>query len=480
MVFAQIKDLTINGDNVSYDKVKQIVEASGSVEVLYRDVKINGNHILYDTAHDTAHAEGGFVIDYEGITMEGLTLNYAVENKTGSASDVVFTYKGIELSGGKIDFASELFKLKDASFTTCSLLPPHYHVTARDINFYPNYGWMVAYWGFFWVGGVPLVPMPTYIYDMLADEKNQPPFPEIGSNDEDGMFINEKLAWHLKRELSGTYTLSWAAKKGGGLGVSSDYIANDVNRGNARLSWNGVDHFQGGITHHYYFGPTVSALRENKFSILPLNKVKQYEIEAILSSRERINYQKISYLPRIDWRGKKMLFVRQDIQLDADIFAAKVEEEGNTELMEGAANLTLNWDLPEIAIGDPTPFLSLDNRYYSCGTSWERYLGGIEIRKKLHPTVSFGLSYAHFFSVLGQSPFNFEMYRFRAADRIVSDVNFVVGETGISLLASYFTDNWQPEDIDGALFFRMHCYNLMAKYRSMRREFQVGFTLVEE
>ena len=73
----------------------------------------------------------------------------------------------------------------NASFTTCDLPQPHYRVTASDILLYPQYGWMVAYWGYLLAGAVPIVPMPTYIYDFEAAEKaqkNLPPFPEVGDN----------------------------------------------------------------------------------------------------------------------------------------------------------------------------------------------------------------------------------------------------------------------------------------------------------
>ena len=69
------------------------------------------------------------------------------------------------------------------------------------------------------------------------------------------------------------------------------------------------------------------------------------------------------------------------------------------------------------------------------------------------------------------------MYRFNPSDRLTSDLFFMVGETGVGVSTSYFVETWEPEDIDYSLFFRMHCYNLMVTYRSLRREFALGFSL---
>ncbi|MEE8638651.1 MAG: hypothetical protein V3T21_06415, partial [Candidatus Margulisiibacteriota bacterium] len=91
---------------------------------------------------------------------------------------------------------------------------------------------------------------------------------------------------------------------------------------------------------------------------------------------------------------------------------------------------------------------------------------------------SLGLGYLHYFMARGGSPFNFEMYRFSSSDRLMSDLFFVLGETGVGISTSHFIDTWQQEDLDYALYFRMHCYNLMLKYRSLRREFQLGFSLL--
>ncbi|KPJ65795.1 hypothetical protein AMJ44_09425 [candidate division WOR-1 bacterium DG_54_3] len=479
-VFAQEEDLIINANNLSYDKERNLMEAEGSVEVVYKDVTVRGNYILYNTETERIQAEKGFLLNYGDISIEGQSLDYEIKNKTGKASEVRFGYQGIELSGQEIELETEKFNLKNASFTTCDLEEPHYHVTAREIIFYPEYGWMVAYWGYFWLGRFPLVPMPTYIYDLRAEEKaqrNLPPFPEVGSNDEDGTYINERLAWHISRELSGTYSISYADKKGLGGGAEANYILAEDSRGNVRLYGNAKDNLWGGITHWLSFGEEIE--EESPYiAFFAPPKYRRYELETTLSHRERINYQRVSYYPNLVLRSRKGWILRKEARYDAELMAGMVKEEDNVELARGGGNFVFYCDLPEIALGDMTPSVSLDSRFYSNGGKWIKTTGGVDLRKSFSENLSLGLGYLHYFSVEGQSPFNFEMYRFNATDRFTSDLFFVVGETGVGFSASYFVDTWEPEDLDYSLFFRLHCYNLVVKYRSLRREFELGFSLV--
>ena len=76
--YAQNKDLVINADNVSYLKDSNLVEASGSVEVIHKDVIIHGNHVIYNTASEEIYADHGFDLWFSGMTIEGRALDYKI------------------------------------------------------------------------------------------------------------------------------------------------------------------------------------------------------------------------------------------------------------------------------------------------------------------------------------------------------------------------------------------------------------------
>ena len=478
--FAQDKDLIINADNVSYHQEKNIVEAEGSVEVIYQEVTIHGKHVLYNTISDEVFADGGFSLAYSGISIEGDSLEYYIKEKEGNASQIDFNLGNINLKGEKIQFGKDKFKLQEASFTTCNLEQAHYRLTASEITVYPDYGWMVAYWGYFWMNGVPVVPVPTYIYDLYAEEKgrkNLPPFPEISSNDEDGTYVRQRMVWHLKRELSGTYSLDYATKKGVGAGFDLDYIINESSIGNLRCKGNFVDGLGGGITHRLFFGGEIEDKRTTPLSFFTLPKSQQYELVATLSSRERINYEKVSYYPNLELKMRKTELFIPVLKYEAEAVLGMVGEENSLNLGRGGGKLGVYWEIPEQVIGFITPSFSQDLLFYSNGGLWEKTSAGLNVQKVFLNNILMGMEYLHYFRVNGLSPFNYEMYRFSSADRLKTNIFFLLGDTGVGFDTAYYLDTWQPEDIDYSLYFKMHCYNLLAKYRSLRGEFQLGFSL---
>jgi|GEM_PF-660768 hypothetical protein len=480
-VLAEDKDLIINANNLSYDRDNKIVTASGSVEIIYRDVTVHGRELTYNSNLNRVWADRGFTLCYGEISIEGKGLDYNIKVKGGQATDVTFKYQGVELSGKTIALSLESFDLKNATFSTCDLFAPHYRVTASEILLYPDYGWLVAYWGFFWLGPVPVVPMPTYIYDLKAAEKakqNLPPFPEIGRNDEDGTFVNERLAWHLRRELSGTYSLTYAAKKGFGGGVSADYLLNEDSQGNTRLDYNPTNKFYGGVTHSWMFGPGIEPkILPGTFSFGELHKQKQYRLDTTVSYHERINYQRISFYPDLRLRSWRSPIFRNDVSYDYELAAGQVAEQNNTKLARGSGKFNLYWAIPIGFGGEITPSLGTDQNYYSNNTNWLKNYASLEWNKTLTSQALLGLNYLHYFSINGTSPFLYELYHYRPADKLTGRLKTLLGETGLGLNLSYFLDTWQPEDIDYSLTFRMHCYDLQVLYRSLRNEFSLGFSL---
>jgi hypothetical protein len=474
---AQLKDLTINADKVSYEREKNRVEATGSVEVNYKDILLTGNHLIYNTSTETFHADRGFTFLYGGMTFEGETLDYELNTRSGTAEKTSFLYHGVYLGGKELSFNSEKFDLKNAYFSTCDLSQPHYHVTASDILLYPRDRWMVAYWGLFWLGRVPVVVMPTYIYDFTGTARAQTPFPDFGSNSDDGSYLTETLAWNLRRELNGTYSLSYFSNKGLGLGATSNYILNDQNKGDIRLNWNSKDNFCGGLTHVLSFGEQASAPAKMPLDFTLAPSLSQYELQMTVSSRERINYQRVSFLPDLRLLSRGGSLIRPEAKYDYELNAGIVAEENNTRLKRGGGKLRLYGDFPETAYGYISPSIMWDSLYYSNGAKWVKPSVGLDVTKNFSKDLGLQLDYTHFLYFDGASPFNYEMYRYRAADTLGGDLLLKIGETRAKIAAVYYLDNWSPQDIDYTLFFIFHCYNLEVTYRSLRSEFLLGFSL---
>ncbi|MBU1617836.1 MAG: hypothetical protein KKF06_08715 [Candidatus Margulisbacteria bacterium] len=508
-LYAQPNDFIVNADNISYAKGSQKVDASSSVEVTYKDIRLTGNTLHYDVSaetvemrgsvevfykeiylkagkifyqatRETINAENNVYFLYEGISIEGDSLAYNLLTKTGQARNITFNFREVDLTGREVSFSPDTFDLRQATLTTCDFPSPHYHVSAGEIIFYPRNKWLVAYWGYFWLGQFPIVPMPTYIYDLSAQErgnKNLPPFPQIGANEEDGTYINETMAWHLNRSLSGAYSLGYAERKGLQLGLNANYLLDDSNKGNIRLNSNGNDGRSGGITHTYSFGEYSTENSQLSFGLFTEPAEYRYSLETTVSYRERINYQRVSFLPNLRFYSRGFPILRSAARADLDLSTGIVNEENNQKLGRNSVNLRISGDLPASALGDIVPSLIYDCSYYAGQGRWEKPSLQLELIKKINPRLAFNAGLSHYFFVNGTSPFNYELYRFRPSDRLLASAQFDLDRTAAKIAASYFLDDWTPEDIDYTLFFKFHCYNLEVTYRSIRKEFLLGFNL---
>jgi len=469
IAFAQ-DDLIINADSISYEK--DIIRADGSVEATFKDIKILGQRLVYNVAKRSVLLDSGFTFFYGDVIISGRVIEYELDSDKGRGSFVDINYENVHLEGKKLDFDREEIKLKNASFNTCGIKPdPHYRVSAGQMSLYPKTNWLVAFWGIFWLDNIPTLPVPVYVYDIEAERKGQHnilPYPEIGSNDDDGLFVNESIIWYASRELSGSVSIKYAEKKSLGGGFEANYIFNQDNQGNLRIYGNPYDSFWGGWTHHYYFGP-VLAKKYLPTDILSASTFKQMDLETNLTLREWINYERVSKTPEIFLKFREPNF---------KIGGGKISENSG----EAIAKINAALVLEHVAYRNDgfgiIPSISLDYSRYSKGRYWWKNIGRINLEKKWSDFISTGVGYSHFIDNQGASPFLYEMYRFISSDQIHADLKLNFGKSTFLIEAVHNLPNLDPYDIDYTLEAGIHCYALGFRYRVMRREFNLIFKII--
>lgn len=479
--YAQEKDLIINAENISYEKEMNLIEATGNVKATYIDLEVVAPHLIYNTKEREIYADRGFTLFRNGQRIDGKVIHYGIDTKIGSAEGINMSFQGVYLKGSYIKLKPKEIYLYDASFTSCDLPKPHYHLSGRDLHLYPEIGWVVAYWGFFWLHGIPTLPVPTYIYIFGPGKRrrNIAPVPEIGSNDEDGGYIHERIDWHRGKDLYGKVTLSYASKKGIGGGVDGNYILNDQNEINARVYTLGKDGLWGGITYIYSFGPEVSGTEELIPSFVSGIRLRKYELEMNISARERINYERIYLLPEITFRSNKDKLFHPSLMYSFEISTAAVSEESTgANTGKSAFKSTLSHALDLGFLGKLHSGIDLYYRWYGLQPlKWLQILEKFDLKKQWNPIIQTGIGYSHFIMNDGNSPFVFEMYRFSPLDEVRGNIFFTFGETGFGINTFYDYPSWEPKDIDYVLSIGVHCYDIIITYRALRKEFALGMSL---
>jgi hypothetical protein len=455
----------------------------GSVEADYQNISISCEHLYYQTAAKIVSTEANFVLQRGPLSLAGRNLRFNVAEGAGQADAVLVEYNGVHLSGKHVDFSKNKIRLEKADFTACDLKPPHYHVTANEIIFYPDVKWVVSNWGWFWYGDVPIVPVPTYVYDLSAEKRarrNAPPVPEIGSNLDDGTYISERLSWHATENWNDRVTVSYFEKKGVGLGVDGDYRFTNGQDGNVRLFWNGVNQLYGGITHFTSFGMDLSAADEDLYGVFLVPDSKAFDFVSELSYNERINYQRVYYYPRLTLTSKKIPWLSKQLKWDIKVEGGGVAEEAsrcNFGFASGALGTYYDIQLPNAAF--LTPAIKFDHRWYGDGQSWLQGTTNLAYRQSVTDNFGFVLLHNHYLYNVGASPLNFENYNLiPAVDTFDTRWLFKAGINTIGINTSHYLPSWSPRDIDYIFALGFHCYDIIFTYRVMRGELTFGLNLV--
>jgi lipopolysaccharide assembly outer membrane protein LptD (OstA) len=487
-VLASPKGVTIRADSVSYTKDRGVIVASGSVEAAYGDSVVNADRIVFFTEESKVLADGDFSLSRDKARLSGSRLVYYFKDEKGSASDVNISLGSTWIRGSSVDMDREQFRISDAEFSSCDLEYPHYRMSASNMTYYSKSGWIVQNWGLFWLGNVPVFPVPTYVYDTgliggFYKKKNPVPLPEIGSNSVDGFYVNERFIWRLTSFSYGMLGLNYGSKIGLGAGFEGNYVINDSNEGGIRLNTYGSEGSSWGASHTYYFGDPVPSerLRPLLYQVLEIPPRKKYDITLDLSYRERLNYERVTFMPMVTLRYIDVPFSFLDFNPRLELSSGSVSEESSgVSLLK--TNLKTSFDYVHPLTEKASLRTGLDTSYtgYGSSSNWFNLLGRVDISNSFSDIVEAGAGYSHYFINEGASPFNYENYRYFPFDELRSFVKFNAFGSSFGVALSYNTPLLTVRDIDYNATVGLHCFDATITWRAARSELALSLNLAAD
>ncbi len=509
------KKFEISADNISYGKNNETIQASGSVEVVYGDISLesekifnnksyiradgnvkitrngtslDGNSITFFKDTDRVFAKNGYHLTRKDLDIKGSLLDYSLTQDTGTSEDVLISFGSTWISGQYVDLGKNVISLKNASFSTCDQEHPHYKISSLGMYYYQDSGWIVEYLGLLWVNGFPVFPVPTYVYDTgvisgAYRKKNPMPLPEIGSNNEDGFYFNEKFIWRTTSYSYGMLAMNYKSKKGLGLGFEGNYLLSDFNEGSLRIYGLNQDGYYGGVSHTTYFGDEIKTEDKKSllYEVLKVAPKKKYSAETNFSFREWINFERVSQTPVFKLNYMDVPFSFLNFTPHAEISAGYVSEESSgVNLLKSNINSSLDYLHPISEKDYIKTGMDLSYSTYAYQGNWGRILGRTDYVKQLTGNASASIGYSHFFVNDGSSPFRYENYRFYPEDELRSFIKIKNDSFSFSIDYSYNVPSFVPRDIDYSIAIGMHCYDATISYRAVRGELLFGVMLVSQ
>lgn len=470
-------NVVINANTTTYLDEGAVIHAQGSVEVIYNSTTIEGEDFFYYVNKNIVSSESDFSLKYSGVEIKGNKLAFNIKTGIGSASETKVLYKNVQISGKKVFVVPGKVEIKEADFTTCNLDHPHYDLKSQSIDLLYEEGWVMCYWSIFWIGDVPTVPFPIYVYDIKVAERGGAqslPYPTVGSDQNYGYYLVQSIPWYASINLHGDYMLGYSEYKGLGLGGDVAYKINDENSGNASIFGYRKDRISTKIEHYYYFGGHVPQSQQFNFNLFKLPKIKQFLFKTKLSLNEQLNNEKVSMVPMLSLVLNKATI--NNISFDGDFSSGYVTEE-STGSYGGMLLGSIGFSVPvlETALGTLSPNLRNQNHFYSNYSPWIKVLGGVSIDKQWTEHFSTELGYRHFFMNQGTSQYKYETYQFTPKDQISAGfiTNGGISKFGINVL--YNLPELSPQEFDYLARIGVHCFNLTLNYRAIRKEFTFSF-----
>lgn len=485
--YAQVTgEVVITADTLSYSEDGSSMEASGSVEVDSPDVKINAGHVVYYTENKRVVADSGFVMEIKkGAQLSGQFLDYGFKTKKGLTRNVKITYKYAVLYGEVANIDEEKIELSNSSFNTCGLEPPHYHVSSLTTTLYPDDGLVLGYYGYLWVDGVPLVPVPVYMIDLSAygagqkaDATGVMSFPEMGSNDEDGFYVRYKIPWIANRKLNGRLVLLNTAKGGFGGGVESNYAGDDHNDTYFRIYYDPRYNTYGGVTHTYHFGPEIGTNDSSIYSLFRIKQKLMFDLTTNVSYKERVNFQTVSMLPYITLTLNDVPAFISNFNIGGSVSSGYVTEE-STGVGDSVGNIqTRGYFSIPTGIGRVNAGLGYNQTWYGLTGNWSRMTQNLRLSRDLAGGVDSYVGHMHYINFVGGSPFQYDQYLTIPSDEFYVGLGYNFGPHRVSVDYSYYVPTWDQKEFIYTLSLGFHCYAVEIKYNTSMQQLTLGVSLI--
>ncbi len=224
--------IQVKADNIEYFTEKNLISAWGNVIITYKGMKLRCKKARINTKTKEAILEGNVIIEPEsGKVIKCEKIIYNLDKKVGRSVDSrIESPPFYGFSKVSKELSEKHFVAQKAWISTCDLEKPHWKLSAKRIDIYPE-DKIIAKSVVMKILDVPVFYFPVYVQSLKEKTFRLGVLP--GRNKEWGFYLLTYYRYYLSEGLKGKLRLDWREKWGLAPGLDADLNLKD--KGNVSL-----------------------------------------------------------------------------------------------------------------------------------------------------------------------------------------------------------------------------------------------------
>ncbi|PLX79824.1 MAG: hypothetical protein C0616_10000 [Desulfuromonas sp.] len=233
----QGQPVEVDAKKLEIDKDGSSFTATGDVRLKQGEIQLHADQVQWDQDEMKALAKGGVRLETSYTLMTGEEISIAFADGAGylRQGKIMLKDRPFVLSGDLIErLDSTHYRFQRGEFTTCQGDSPAWHVSAEEVNAYPDSGYATGKHAVFYLADIPVLYTPYFIVPI--GEKRQTGFllPKFGYSERRGQIAEIPFFWAIARNQDATFYLDYLSDLGVGKGVDYRYVFGRDSRGQLR------------------------------------------------------------------------------------------------------------------------------------------------------------------------------------------------------------------------------------------------------
>jgi len=219
------EEVTIDADEVTYDRRSDTVSARGNVLVRRGETELRADEVSFNRATNVADARGRVNLsDPQGtLTADALQLNLDEETGIIEGANITSRLSQYSLQGARVEKGlGQSFRIQDGTFTTCRCAegPPSWSISGEDLDVTVG-GYARLRSGTFNILDVPVLYVPRAIFPVEIDRQSGFLMPQFGFSNRRGFQTILPFYWAINR--SQDLTVAGDVETSARIGLVTEY-----------------------------------------------------------------------------------------------------------------------------------------------------------------------------------------------------------------------------------------------------------------